>query len=108
MHEVAKAELLRALGGLVRGLSILFWGLGLTGLVCLGLVYLETAQTFWRETFTALAFMPALVPGPLIWHGLRRFARFSGAGADLAARLEPGGDARGAGRGPGAIFILVA
>ena len=76
MHEVAKAELLRALGGLVRGLSILFWGLGLTGLVCLGLVYLETAETFWRESFTALAFAPALVPGPLLWHGLRRLRAF--------------------------------
>jgi hypothetical protein len=76
MHEIAKAELLRALGGLVRGLSILFWGLGLTGLVCLGMVYLETEQSFWRETFTPLAFAPALLPSPWLWHGLRRLRAF--------------------------------
>jgi hypothetical protein len=76
MHEIAKAELLRTLGGLVRGLSTLFWGLGLTGLVCLGTVYLETAQTFWRETSAALAFAPALLPSPLLWHGLRRLRSF--------------------------------
>jgi len=75
-HEAAKAGLLRALGGLVRGLSTLFWGLALTGLVCLGMVYLETAQTFWRESLSLAGFVPVLVPSPLIWHGLRRLRVF--------------------------------
>ena len=76
MPEPAKAELLRALGRLVRGLSILFWGLGLTGLVCLEMVYLETAQMIWRQTFRPLAFLPALLLGPLLWHGLNQLRAF--------------------------------
>jgi len=76
MHEIAKAELLRALGALVRGLSIVFWSLALTGLVCLGVVFIETTETFWRETVSPLSFAPALLPGPLLWFGLHRLGIF--------------------------------
>ena len=76
MPDAAKAELLRALGRLVRGLSALFWGLALTGLVCLEMVYLESAQMAWRETFSPLAFLPAFLLSPLLWHGLNQCALF--------------------------------
>ncbi len=76
MLDAAKAELLRALGRLVRGLSTLFWGLALTGLVCLEMVYLETAPAVWRETFSPLPFLPAFLLGPLLWHGLNQLRAF--------------------------------
>jgi hypothetical protein len=76
MPEAAKPELLRALGRLVRGLSTLFWGLALTGLVCLEMVYLETAPAVWRETFSPLAFLPAFLLSPLLWHGLNQLRAF--------------------------------
>ena len=76
MPDPAKAELLRALGRLVRGLSILFWGLGLTGLVCLGAAYLETAPMIWRQTLRPPAFLPAVLFSPLLWHGLNQLRAF--------------------------------
>ena len=76
MPEAAKAELLGALGRLVRGLSTLFWGLSLTGLVCLEMVYLETAQMLSRQTFRLSAFLPAFLIGPLLWHGLNQLRAF--------------------------------
>jgi hypothetical protein len=76
MPDPAKAELLGALGRLVRGLSSLFWGLALTGLVYLEMVYLETAQMIWRQTFRPLAFLPALLLSPLLWHGLNQLRSF--------------------------------
>jgi len=76
MPDTAKAELLRALGRLVRGLSTLFWGLALTGLVGLQMVYLETAQAVWRETFSPPAFLPAFLLSPLLWHGLNQLRAF--------------------------------
>jgi hypothetical protein len=76
MPEAAKAELLRALGRLVRGLSALFWGLALTGLVCLEMVYLETAQMLSRQTFRLSAFLPAFLISPLLWHGLNQLRAF--------------------------------
>ena len=94
--------------GLVRGLSILFWGLALTGLVCLEMVYLETAQMIWRESFGRAGFCSGLAARPAALARPEPTARFSAAGTDLAARLEPGGDARGARCRPGAVFILVA
>jgi hypothetical protein len=76
MPEAAKAELLRALGRLVRGLSTLFWGLALTGLVYLEMVYLENAQMLWRQTFRPAAFLPGLLISPLLWHGLNQLRAF--------------------------------
>jgi hypothetical protein len=76
MPEAAKAELLCALGRLVRGLSTLFWGLALTGLVYLEMVYLETAQMFWRQTCRPSVFLPAFVVSPLLWRGLNQLRAF--------------------------------
>ena len=76
MPEAAKAELLCALGRLVRGLSTLFWGLGLTGMVYLEMVYLETAQVFWRQTYRPSVFLPAFLVSPLLWHGLNQLRAF--------------------------------
>jgi len=76
MPEAAKAELLRGLGRLLRGLAALFWGLGLTGFVYLEMVYLETAPIVWRDTFTPWAFAPALLLSLLLWHGLNQMRDF--------------------------------
>jgi len=76
MPDAAKAELLRALGRLVRGLSTLFWGLALTGLVYLETVYLETAPAIWRQNLSLLPFLPAILLSPLLWHGLSHLRPF--------------------------------
>jgi hypothetical protein len=76
MPDAARAELLRALGRSVRGLSTLFWGLAMTGLVYLEMVCLESGQMSWRETFSLPAFIPALLPSPLLWHGLNQLRAF--------------------------------
>jgi len=76
MPEPAKAELLHALGRLVRGLSTLFWALGLTGLVYMAMVYLETAQMLSRQAFHPAAFVPAFLISPLLWHGLNQLRAF--------------------------------
>jgi len=76
MPEAAKAELLRGLGRLLRGLAALFWGLGLTGFVYLEMVYLETAPIVWRDTFSPWAFAPALFLSLLLWHGLNQMRDF--------------------------------
>jgi hypothetical protein len=76
MPDAAKAELLRALGRLVRGLSALFWGLALTGLVGVEMIYLEGAQMAWRESFSPLAFLPAFLLSLLLWHGLNQMRAF--------------------------------
>jgi len=76
MPEAAKAELLRGLGRLLRGLATLFWGLGVTGFVYLEMVYLETAPTVWRDTFSPWAFAPALFLSLLLWHGLNQMRAF--------------------------------
>lgn len=56
MSDIQKAELLRSLGRVVRGLSTLFWGLP-AALV----VYVQTARTDWLDYFGMLALVPALV-----------------------------------------------
>ena len=59
-----KAELLRALGRLVRGLSVLFWGLPLALVACV-----QTAKTEWLRQFGLLP--PVVVTGLLLfglWH----------------------------------------
>ena len=76
MPDAAKAELLRALGRAVRGLSTLFWGLGLTGLAYLEMAYMETGQMIWLETFGLMAFVPAFLISPLLWHGLNQLRAF--------------------------------
>lgn len=58
------ADLLRALGRLVRGLSALFWGLPLALVVCV-----QTAKTDWLRPFGCIP--PVVVTGLLLyglWH----------------------------------------
>jgi len=69
--DAAKADLMRALGRLARGLSTLFWGIPLA-LAADG----ETARTNWLGPLGALTFAPALVLSALLWHGLRQLRGF--------------------------------
>jgi len=69
--DPAKADLMRALGRLVRGLSTLFWGIPLALAADM-----ETARTDWLVSLGALSFAPALVLTGLLWHGLRQLRDF--------------------------------
>src|SRR5580658_440528 len=69
--DSTKAELMRALGRLVRGLSMIFWGIPLALAADV-----ETARTDWLGAFGALSFAPALVLSALLWHGLRQLRDF--------------------------------
>jgi hypothetical protein len=69
--DAAKADLMRALGRLVRGLSMLFWGIPLTLAADV-----QTARTDWLDALGALSFAPALVLSGLLWHGLRQLRDF--------------------------------
>jgi hypothetical protein len=63
-----KAELLRSLGHLARGLSALFWGLP-ASLV----IGVETARTDWLKSF---GFLPALAAAGLLIFGLWQMGDF--------------------------------
>jgi hypothetical protein len=63
-----KAELLRSLGHLARGLSALFWGLPASLVICV-----ETARTDWLKTF---GFIPALAVTALLIFGLWQMGEF--------------------------------
>jgi hypothetical protein len=69
--DAAKADLMRALGRLVRGLSTLFWGIPLALAADM-----ETARSDWMGSFGALGFAPALVLSGLLWYGLRQMRDF--------------------------------
>jgi hypothetical protein len=69
--DAAKAELLRTLGRLVRGLSTLFWTLP-AGLI----IYVETARANWLDFAGDAAFVPAMAVGVLFWHSLRQMRDF--------------------------------
>jgi hypothetical protein len=69
--DAAKAELMRALGRLARGLSTLFWGIPLVLAADA-----ETARTDWLGALGALSFAPALVLSGLLWYGLRQLRDF--------------------------------
>jgi len=69
--DPTKAELMRALGRLVRGLSILFWGIPLVLAADV-----ETARTNWLDSLGALSFVPVLILSGLLWYGLRRLRDF--------------------------------
>ena len=62
------AGLMRALGRLVRGLSAIFWGLPLAGLVCTNNMVAE-----WLRTFGVLA--PVVTTG-VLFYGVRQFSAF--------------------------------
>jgi hypothetical protein len=76
MPDPAKADLLPALGRLVRGLSTLFWGLALTALTYLEMAYIGAAQTLQGLAFSPLAFLPAVLLSLLLWHGLNHLRAF--------------------------------
>jgi len=69
--DAAKADLMRALGRLVRGLSTLFWGIPLALVADV-----QTARTDWLDSLGALSFAPALALSGLLWHGLRQMRGF--------------------------------
>ncbi len=62
------AELLRSLGRVVRGLSILFWGLPLALVVCF-----HTAKTDWLRP---LGFVPPVIVTGLLLYGLWHMGQF--------------------------------
>lgn len=62
------AELLRALGRLVRGLSLLFWGLPLALVICV-----QTTKTDWWRPF---GFAPPVVVTGLLLYGLWHAGQF--------------------------------
>ena len=62
------AELLRALGRLVRGLSALFWGLPMALVVCV-----QTAKTDWLRP---LGFLPPVLVTGLLLYGLWHTGQF--------------------------------
>jgi hypothetical protein len=63
-----KAELLRSLGHLARGLSALFWGLPASLVICV-----ETARTDWLKSF---GLIPALAATGLLIFGLWQMSDF--------------------------------
>jgi hypothetical protein len=65
---VVKAELMRSLRGLVRGLSVLFWGLPLTLLVCV-----RTAVSEWLRP---LGIVPPILSTMLLLYGLFQLSSF--------------------------------
>ncbi len=69
--DAAKADLMRALGRLVRGLSTLFWGIPLTLAAAM-----ETARTDWLDSLGALSFVPAFFLTGVLWYGLRQLRDF--------------------------------
>ena len=69
-ERAPNAELLSALGRLVRGLSALFWGLPISLVVCV-----QTAKGDWLQP---LGILPPLLAAGLLWYGvtlLRAFQR---------------------------------
>jgi hypothetical protein len=66
--NATKAELLRSLGQLVRGLSTLFWGLPIALVVCV-----QTAKGDWFRDF---GMVPALVTTGWLWYGLYLLGSF--------------------------------
>ncbi len=72
MSELApKAELLRRMGKLVRGLSALFWGLPLTLLI-----YVETASTDFFNALGFFAVVPPFLVSALLLYGLWLLGHF--------------------------------
>jgi hypothetical protein len=69
--DPAKADLMRALGRLVRGLSTLFWGIPLALAADV-----QTARTDWLDALGALSFAPAFVLSGWLWYGLRQMRDF--------------------------------
>jgi hypothetical protein len=71
MQEPDRAELLRSLGRLVRGLSTLFWGLPLTFIA-----QVETGRTDWFGSLGAWAGAPAVLLNVALLYGLSQLRPF--------------------------------
>ncbi len=71
MPDSAKAELLRSLARLVRGLSALFWGIPLTLVV-----YVQTARTNWLDALGWMAALPAVIVTGILFYGLSQLHYF--------------------------------
>ncbi|HEX4121112.1 MAG TPA: hypothetical protein VH619_10885 [Verrucomicrobiae bacterium] len=69
--DAPKADLMRNLGRLARGLSTLFWVLPITLVVSV-----ETARTDRLEFLGAAAFVPAVILNIVLWYGLRQLRDF--------------------------------
>lgn len=69
--DAAKVELMRALGRLVRGLSVLFWVLPVTLFI-----FVQTARTDWLGFFGDAAFLPAALGGLALFYALRQLRDF--------------------------------
>jgi hypothetical protein len=69
--DVRRAEVLRTLGHLARGLSAVFWGLPLVLLLDV-----QTARTDWMEAIGWFAMLPALAANGLIVYGLTQMRHF--------------------------------
>jgi len=69
--DAAKAELLRALGRLVRGLSTLFWALPVALVI-----YVETARANWLGFLGDAAFVPAMLAAAALYYALRQLRDF--------------------------------
>lgn len=67
-HPAPNAELLRALGRLVRGLSLLFWGLPLALIACV-----QTAKADWLRP---LGLFPPVIVTALLLYGLWHAGQF--------------------------------
>ncbi|MBI4663130.1 MAG: hypothetical protein HY735_30350 [Verrucomicrobia bacterium] len=68
LDPALKAELLRSLGRLVKGLSALFWGLPLALLICV-----KTATSDWLKP---LGIAPPLLANGLLFYGLWQLSHF--------------------------------
>ena len=69
MSELApKAELMRSLGRLIRGLSALFWGLPITLVVCV-----KSGAYEWLKGFGTL---PPVLAMLLLYYGLAQLSHF--------------------------------
>jgi hypothetical protein len=68
LETAPNAELLRALGRLVRGLSALFWSLPVTLIICV-----QSAETQMLRPFNVL---PPLLATAWIWYGLWQLGHF--------------------------------
>jgi hypothetical protein len=76
MPDPAKAELLRALGRLLRGLSIVFWALAITALIYLEMARAQNMETVSLDAFSRLAFIPSMLVSVMLWLGLHQMHAF--------------------------------
>ncbi len=69
--DQTRAELLRSLGKVVRGLSALFWGLPSTLLI-----YVQTSRTDWFDALGWAAMLPPVVITAVLFYGLTQMHSF--------------------------------